>query len=220
MSRRCCAPLENACTVSQSIGVIGRVRLVRRWSEPRAGRFTFHVPALLTLCVYISYSLCALFGPIDSACCVRSSQRTSERERANRNKQEPPLLLPHHNIYRPLFGVEFPGAIYWRLIKINRLWLENTNVFYFCRALEYCLNVENMNLSAIRTIRVLRPLRAINRIPSKFAPFSPLYLWQCERRGTFTHTHLFHFQTRSISWLICSFVLLSTLGSFVGLNSC
>ncbi|KAG8231031.1 hypothetical protein J437_LFUL010809, partial [Ladona fulva] len=32
-------------------------------------------------------------------------------------------------------------------------------------ALEYCLNVENMNLSAIRTIRVLRPLRAINRIP-------------------------------------------------------
>lgn len=34
-------------------------------------------------------------------------------------------------------------------------------------AIEYCLNVENMNLSAIRTIRVLRPLRAINRIPSK-----------------------------------------------------
>ncbi|XP_071560721.1 ca[2+]-channel protein alpha[[1]] subunit T isoform X3 [Temnothorax nylanderi] len=33
-------------------------------------------------------------------------------------------------------------------------------------AFEYCLNVENMNLSAIRTIRVLRPLRAINRIPS------------------------------------------------------
>ncbi|XP_047738832.1 voltage-dependent T-type calcium channel subunit alpha-1G [Hyalella azteca] len=32
-------------------------------------------------------------------------------------------------------------------------------------AVEYCLSVENMNLSAIRTIRVLRPLRAINRIP-------------------------------------------------------
>ncbi|XP_017770530.1 PREDICTED: voltage-dependent T-type calcium channel subunit alpha-1H isoform X4 [Nicrophorus vespilloides] len=32
--------------------------------------------------------------------------------------------------------------------------------------LEYCLDVENLNLSAIRTIRVLRPLRAINRIPS------------------------------------------------------
>lgn len=34
-------------------------------------------------------------------------------------------------------------------------------------ALEYCLQVENLNLTAIRTIRVLRPLRAINRIPSK-----------------------------------------------------
>lgn len=34
-------------------------------------------------------------------------------------------------------------------------------------ALEYCLNMENLNLTAIRTIRVLRPLRAINRIPSK-----------------------------------------------------
>ncbi|KZS13806.1 Voltage-dependent T-type calcium channel subunit alpha-1G [Daphnia magna] len=33
-------------------------------------------------------------------------------------------------------------------------------------AVEYCLDMENMNLSAIRTIRVLRPLRAINRIPS------------------------------------------------------
>ncbi|XP_031625019.1 voltage-dependent T-type calcium channel subunit alpha-1G isoform X2 [Contarinia nasturtii] len=32
--------------------------------------------------------------------------------------------------------------------------------------LEYCLNMENLNLTAIRTIRVLRPLRAINRIPS------------------------------------------------------
>jgi hypothetical protein len=35
------------------------------------------------------------------------------------------------------------------------------------RALEYCLDVEKLNLSAIRTVRVLRPLRAINRIPSK-----------------------------------------------------
>ncbi|XP_063708918.1 voltage-dependent T-type calcium channel subunit alpha-1G [Culicoides brevitarsis] len=33
-------------------------------------------------------------------------------------------------------------------------------------ALEYCLQIENLNLTAIRTIRVLRPLRAINRIPS------------------------------------------------------
>lgn len=34
--------------------------------------------------------------------------------------------------------------------------------------LEYFpLNLDNLNLTAIRTIRVLRPLRAINRIPSK-----------------------------------------------------
>ena len=36
----------------------------------------------------------------------------------------------------------------------------------FSSALEYCLDVEKLNLSAIRTVRVLRPLRAINRIPS------------------------------------------------------
>ncbi|XP_065163665.1 voltage-dependent T-type calcium channel subunit alpha-1H isoform X3 [Atheta coriaria] len=33
-------------------------------------------------------------------------------------------------------------------------------------AVEYCQDIENINLSPIRTIRVLRPLRAINRIPS------------------------------------------------------
>lgn len=33
--------------------------------------------------------------------------------------------------------------------------------------LEYTLDIGNVNLSAIRTVRVLRPLRAINRIPSK-----------------------------------------------------
>lgn len=35
-------------------------------------------------------------------------------------------------------------------------------------AFEYCMHMENLNLTAIRTIRVLRPLRAINRIPSKY----------------------------------------------------
>lgn len=34
-------------------------------------------------------------------------------------------------------------------------------------AFEYCLHMDNLNLTAIRTIRVLRPLRAINRIPSE-----------------------------------------------------
>ena len=32
---------------------------------------------------------------------------------------------------------------------------------------EYLLDMDSMNLTAIRTIRVLRPLRAINRIPSE-----------------------------------------------------
>ena len=35
-------------------------------------------------------------------------------------------------------------------------------------ALEYSLDVDKLNLSAIRTVRVLRPLRAINRIPSEW----------------------------------------------------
>ncbi|CAM1312536.1 CACNA1G (predicted) [Pycnogonum litorale] len=45
-------------------------------------------------------------------------------------------------------------------------WNRLDSFIVFAGSLEYFLNVENMNLSAIRTIRVLRPLRAINRIPS------------------------------------------------------
>ena len=41
----------------------------------------------------------------------------------------------------------------------------------FFSTLEYGLETENLSLSAIRTIRVLRPLRAINRIPSKYFVF-------------------------------------------------
>lgn len=36
--------------------------------------------------------------------------------------------------------------------------------------MEYVLDIGNVNLTAIRTVRVLRPLRAINRIPSKWTP--------------------------------------------------
>lgn len=38
--------------------------------------------------------------------------------------------------------------------------------------LEYILDVGNVNLTSIRTVRVLRPLRAINRIPSEYLPLS------------------------------------------------
>lgn len=53
----------------------------------------------------------------------------------------------------------FPSAHYGDGVLIH--------IFLSFSGLEYCLNVENINLTAIRTIRVLRPLRAINRIPSK-----------------------------------------------------
>uniref|UniRef100_A0A8B9WQL0 Voltage-dependent T-type calcium channel subunit alpha n=1 Tax=Bos mutus grunniens TaxID=30521 RepID=A0A8B9WQL0_BOSMU len=35
---------------------------------------------------------------------------------------------------------------------------------------EYSLDLQNINLSAIRTVRVLRPLKAINRVPSELVP--------------------------------------------------
>lgn len=37
-----------------------------------------------------------------------------------------------------------------------------------CRMLEYSLNLQSVSFSAVRTVRVLRPLRAINRVPSEF----------------------------------------------------
>uniref|UniRef100_A0A3B3RH03 Calcium voltage-gated channel subunit alpha1 I n=1 Tax=Paramormyrops kingsleyae TaxID=1676925 RepID=A0A3B3RH03_9TELE len=38
---------------------------------------------------------------------------------------------------------------------------------------EYSLDLQNINLSAIRTVRVLRPLKAINRVPSESPPPHP-----------------------------------------------
>lgn len=55
------------------------------------------------------------------------------------------------------------GYIYIVLICYSFMW-------YIYSTLEYGINSENLSLSAIRTIRVLRPLRAINRIPSKYRP--------------------------------------------------
>lgn len=39
------------------------------------------------------------------------------------------------------------------------------------RMLEYSLDLQNVSFSAVRTVRVLRPLRAINRVPSKSDPY-------------------------------------------------
>lgn len=41
-------------------------------------------------------------------------------------------------------------------------------LFVFSRMVEYSLDLQNMNFTAIRTVRVLRPLKAINRVPSKW----------------------------------------------------
>lgn len=65
----------------------------------------------------------------------------------------------------------------WLLVPT---WIE----MWFVRAVEYCLDMENMNLSAIRTIRVLRPLRAINRIPSKFlVVYLFVIVWHDNEKG-------------------------------------
>lgn len=48
------------------------------------------------------------------------------------------------------------------------------------RMVEYSLDLQNINLSAIRTVRVLRPLKAINRVPSKDgspSPFAKKYIY-------------------------------------------
>lgn len=42
----------------------------------------------------------------------------------------------------------------------------------FRRMLEYSLDLQNVSFSAVRTVRVLRPLRAINRVPSKSDSYS------------------------------------------------
>lgn len=49
----------------------------------------------------------------------------------------------------------------------------------FClpRMVEYSLDLQNINLSAIRTVRVLRPLKAINRVPSENILSLCLYLF-------------------------------------------
>lgn len=62
------------------------------------------------------------------------------------------------------------------IILLN-FWLKSVNSesCLISRAIEYGVDSENLSLSAIRTIRVLRPLRAINRIPSKTV--NDIYEW-------------------------------------------
>ena len=61
-------------------------------------------------------------------------------------------------------------------------------------AIEYAVSTDNLNLSAIRTVRVLRPIRAINRIPSQY----PLYLFR-----PFLSLFLSEFDVKSITADAC-----------------
>lgn len=53
------------------------------------------------------------------------------------------------------------------LIQAINLCVVISSLFPPHRMVEYSLDLQNINLSAIRTVRVLRPLKAINRVPSK-----------------------------------------------------
>ncbi|KAF4518087.1 hypothetical protein B566_EDAN007788 [Ephemera danica] len=59
-------------------------------------------------------------------------------------------------------------GVYGKGTYLADMWNRLDFCIVLAGALEYCLNMENVNFSAIRTIRVLRPLRAINRIPSEY----------------------------------------------------
>lgn len=66
----------------------------------------------------------------------------------------------------------------WFRMPDGSFFLENSDLFLcpYCSMLEYSLDLQNVSFSAVRTVRVLRPLRAINRVPSKLNPFSPFFL--------------------------------------------
>lgn len=57
---------------------------------------------------------------------------------------------------------------------LNFMFAEVTYFSLCFRMLEYSLDGHNVSFSAIRTVRVLRPLRAINRVPSEFC-FPSIY---------------------------------------------
>lgn len=84
-------------------------------------------------------------------------------------------------------GWQFPVRQGWKVILIyfKNIWVDcdtwyilnkkgetdvclcvSFNIFE-SRMVEYSLDLQNINLSAIRTVRVLRPLKAINRVPSE-----------------------------------------------------
>ena len=62
------------------------------------------------------------------------------------------------------------GSLLMQMHDLNAQMIKTKRVLRVAvfSAVEYAVDTENLSLSAIRTIRVLRPLRAINRIPSEY----------------------------------------------------
>lgn len=80
------------------------------------------------------------------------------------------IVLPLH--FLRLFPVDRAGSAVGaiKVFGLLLLYLHNCSFFLCicCRMLEYSLNLQSVSFSAVRTVRVLRPLRAINRVPSEF----------------------------------------------------
>ena len=57
-------------------------------------------------------------------------------------------------------------GVFGRGCYLQKTWNKLDCFIVVSGAFEYIMDVEKLNLSAIRTVRVLRPLKAINRIPS------------------------------------------------------
>ena len=75
-----------------------------------------------------------------------------------------PLIGPMSFIKKPIKMIAM--GVWGKLGYLGDSWNRLDCFIVIAGALEYCLHLDNMNLTAIRTIRVLRPLRAINRVPS------------------------------------------------------
>lgn len=72
------------------------------------------------------------------------------------------------NLWFYFKAVAHPGK-YWKAKCVSHCVFFLSSLLSLClpRMVEYSLDLQNINLSAIRTVRVLRPLKAINRVPSK-----------------------------------------------------
>ncbi|CAN9505289.1 unnamed protein product [Ophioblennius macclurei] len=57
-------------------------------------------------------------------------------------------------------------GIFGRRCYLGDTWNRLDFFIVMAGMVEYSLDLQNINLSAIRTVRVLRPLKAINRVPS------------------------------------------------------